>query len=144
MPYSLLVIANKTCPCPELRAEIGRRAREHDGGQVLIVAPALNSRLAHYVSDTDRAVAAARARLDLAVAFLAEEGVTARGEVGDAEPLVALEDALVEFAADEVIVTTHPLGESHWLERGLVDRARERVSVPVTHVQTPYGVQDPV
>ncbi len=144
MPYSILVIANKTCPCPELRTEIARRAREHDDHDVLIVAPALNSRLAHYVSDTDRAVAAAQARIDLAVAFLAEEGVTARGGVGDGEPLVALDDALVDFAADEVIVTTHPPGQSHWLERGLVDAARARVSVPVTHVQTEYGLRDPV
>jgi hypothetical protein len=33
-----------------------------------------------------------------------------------------------------VIISTHPEGRSHWLERGIVAAARERFDVPVTHV----------
>jgi hypothetical protein len=33
-----------------------------------------------------------------------------------------------------VIVSTHPEGRSHWLERGVVTSARERFEVPITHV----------
>ena len=61
-------------------------------------------------------------------------GVNAEGEVGDADPLQAIEDALRTFGADEIIISTHPEGRSHWLERGVVDAARERFSPPVTHV----------
>ncbi len=144
MPHLVLVIANKTCPCPELRRALAARAEAHDGLQVLVVAPALNSRLAHYVSDTDGAVLAARERLAVAVAALGLAGVPARGAVGDAQPLVALEDALVDFAADEVVIATHPAGQSHWLERGFVERARERVEIPVVHLTTEYGLHAPV
>jgi hypothetical protein len=61
-------------------------------------------------------------------------GVHARGDVGEADPLLATEDALRTFPADEVIVVTHPEGESSWLEKDLIDRAREELSLPITHV----------
>ena len=65
---------------------------------------------------------------------LAEMGVSARGAIGDGDPLQALEDALREFPADEIVVSTHPPGRSHWLEQGVVEQARLRYDVPVTHV----------
>jgi hypothetical protein len=46
----------------------------------------------------------------------------------------AIEDALAEFDADEVIISTHPPDRSNWLERGVVERARERIDLPVSHV----------
>ena len=45
-----------------------------------------------------------------------------------------MEDALRRFPADEVIISTHPPGRSNWLERDVVERARERFDMPVTHV----------
>jgi hypothetical protein len=65
---------------------------------------------------------------------LRQAGVDAKGEIGDAEPLQAMEDALRLFGADEIIISTHPEGRSHWLEKGIVDAARERFAVPITHV----------
>jgi hypothetical protein len=32
------------------------------------------------------------------------------------------------------VISTHPPGTSNWLERGVVDAARARFDVPVTHV----------
>jgi hypothetical protein len=139
-PRRMLVVANKTCPCTELHEYVRRRA----GGaadEVLVVAPALNSRLKHLVTDVDDAVAAARDRLETAVDELTARGVHARGEVGDAQPLQAIEDALYDFDAHEVIVSTHPPGESHWLESNLIERAREAVDVPVAHVVSKYGLE---
>jgi GABA permease len=63
-----------------------------------------------------------------------DAGVEADGEVGDGDPLQAIEDALRTFRPDELIVSTHPPGRSHWLERGVVEKARERFALPVTHV----------
>jgi GABA permease len=66
-------------------------------------------------------------------------GVEATGEVGDSDPLQAIEDALRTFAPDELIISTHPPDRSHWLERGVVDGARERFALPVTHVVVDLG-----
>jgi hypothetical protein len=111
-----------------------REKAEGARSQVFVVSPALNSPLKHWVSDEDGARSAAQTRLDASLARLAEYGISARGEVGDAEPLQALEDALRTFGADEIVISTHPEGRSHWLEQGLVTKARERFTVPITHV----------
>jgi len=48
--------------------------------------------------------------------------------------LQAIEDALRMFPADEVLVLTAPDEKATWLEAGLGEDARERFSVPVTHL----------
>jgi hypothetical protein len=101
---------------------------------VLVVCPALNSPLRHWVSDEDDARAVAQERLDRSLAELQRLGLSARGEVGDADPLQAIEDALRTFGADRIIISTHPEGRSNWLERGVVSGARERFAVPINHV----------
>jgi hypothetical protein len=129
----ILVVANETVGGAALLEEVRRRS---DGvhGRVRVVAPALNSPLRHLASDEDAARAAAQERLDASLARLRGGGIDASGEVGDADPLQAIEDALRTFGADELIVSTHPEGRSHWLERNVVSLARERFAVPVTHV----------
>jgi nucleotide-binding universal stress UspA family protein len=129
----ILVIANETVGGERLREEIRRRSEGYDE-QVLVVSPALNSPLRHWASDEDNARAQAQDRLEASLARLRAAGVDAKGEVGDGEPLQAMEDALRLFGADEIIISTHPEGRSHWLERGIVDAARERFAVPITHV----------
>ena len=78
----ILVIANRTCPCPTLAEAVARRASAAPI-DVLIVAPALNSRLRHWLSDVDEALARAQERLDLAITALQRRGIVARGEIGD-------------------------------------------------------------
>jgi hypothetical protein len=129
----LLVIANRACPCPALADEVARRASAAPT-DVLVVAPALNSRLRHWLSDVDGALAHAQERLELATAALAQRGVIARAEVGDADPLLAIEDALASFTADEIVIATLPPGRSSWIERGLVEKARACFGVPVAHL----------
>ena len=89
---------------------------------------------ADWASDEDGARAAAQRRLDASLARLARDGIQARGEVGDGDPLQAIEDALRTFGADEIVISTHPEGRSHWLERNVVGAARDRFAVPITHV----------
>lgn len=129
----ILVIANETVGGATLREEIRRRSEGYDE-QVLVVCPALNSPIRHWASDEDQARAAAQERLDRSLGRLSEAGVDARGEVGDSEPLQAIEDALRTFGPDEIIISTHPEGRSNWLEKGVVSGARERFAVPITHV----------
>ena len=131
--HRILVVANETVGGDELRDLLGQKAasvRE----DILLVCPALNSKLRTWTSDEDGARAAAQARLDASLQHLADMGVQARGEIGDGDPLQALEDTLRVFPADEIVVSTHPPGRSNWLEQGVVENARVRFDVPVTHV----------
>jgi len=129
----ILVVANETVGGAEL-LEVLRRKAEGVQGHVLVVTPALNSPLRHWASDEDGARAAAQGRLDASLARLAQQGIDAHGEVGDGDPLQAIEDALRTFGADEIVISTHPEGRSHWLERNVVSDAKARFDVPITHV----------
>ncbi|MGZ8783136.1 MAG: hypothetical protein ACXWZB_06525 [Gaiellaceae bacterium] len=129
----ILVIANETVGGAELLAVLRRKA-EGVSEQVLVVCPALNSQLRTWASDEDGARAAAQTRLDTSLAHLRRDGVQAQGQVGDGDPLQAIEDALRTFGADEIVISTHPEGRSNWLERNVVDEARRRFDVPITHV----------
>jgi hypothetical protein len=100
----------------------------------LVVCPALNSPLRHWTSDEDQAREHAQERLEASLAELSAEGIEASGEVGDADPLQAMEDALRTFGADEIIISTHPPGRSNWLEKDVISHARERFDLPITHV----------
>ena len=129
----ILVIANETVGGDALLEQIRAHATS-PGAKVLVVCPALNSKLRRWLSDEDTARAAAAARLGGSLAALAELGIDAEGRIGDSDPLQALDDAVRTFGPDEIILSTHPPGQSNWLERGVVDRARARFSVPITHV----------
>jgi len=129
----ILVIANETVGGERLRDEIRRRSEGYDE-QVFVVTPALNSPLRHWASDEDGARVSAQERLNTSLDRLRSLGIEAKGEIGDGEPLQAMEDALRLFGADEIIISTHPEGRSHWLEKNVVESARERFAVPITHV----------
>jgi hypothetical protein len=129
----VLVVANETVAGDELMRAIGETALE-GRSQFHVVCPALNSRLRTWTSDEDPARAAAQTRLDATLAHLSSVGIEARGAVGDADPLVAVEDAVRTFHPDELIVSTHPEGRSNWLERGVVEALRQRYDVPLRHV----------
>lgn len=129
----ILVVANETVEGDELLAAI----RRIDAGRladVHVVCPALNSKLRHWTSDEDGARGAAQARLERSLDRLRAAGLGASGEVGDADPVQAIEDSLRVFGADDIVLATHPPGRSHWLESGVVEAVRERFVVPVTHV----------
>jgi hypothetical protein len=130
----ILVVANQTVGGRRLLEEIRNRA---GGGEaeILVLTPALtSSRAAHWASDVDEAIERARQRMELSVIAIEEAGLKARGVVGDSDPNLAIEDALHAFPADEIIISTHPPERSRWLERGVVQRARHEIDLPVTHV----------
>jgi hypothetical protein len=129
----ILVVSNETLRGEALRAEIAHRARARES-EVRVVCPALNTKIKYWVSDEDQARQQAQERLDAVIAQLARDGIPAQGDIGDSDPLQAIEDALRLFPADEVIVSTHPYGRSNWLEQDIVGRARERFPIPITHV----------
>jgi len=130
--HRILVVANETVGGPELLAAI--RERAHGAARVRVVCPALNSPLRHWVSDEDDARAAAQERLDASLGSMRAAGLQVDGEIGDGDPIQAIADAIRTFRPDELILSTHPEGRSHWLERGVVEKARERFEIELTHV----------
>jgi GABA permease len=132
--HRILVVANQTVGGRALLDEIERRCKGRRA-EVRVICPALtSSQLQHWASDTDEAAATASERLDASLSAIRGLGIDATGEVGDDDPNVALQDGLRAFAADEVIISTHPASRSRWLEHGVVQKARATVPLPVTHV----------
>ncbi|MEI7760740.1 MAG: hypothetical protein WCJ67_08220 [Thermoleophilia bacterium] len=131
--WRILLLANQALPGEHLRAEIVRMA---DGvaEDVLVIYPASNSRGETRASDEDGARAAAEVRLAAMLDALRGDGISVRGAVGDGDPLQALEDGLRSFSADAIVIATDAEGSSNWLERGVVEAARARYDVPVTHI----------
>ncbi len=132
--FRVLVVANQTVGGEALLEEIRNRCRGRTA-EVMVTVPALpGSRLAYWASATDEAVEAAKQRLAESLAAIESLGIQARGQVGDQDPNVAMADALRAFPADELIISTHPASTSKWLDRGVVEKARDQVDLPVTHV----------
>jgi hypothetical protein len=132
----VLVVANRTLRGETLRAELVRRGRA--GAELHFVAPIVTSRVHYIASDVDAELRDARARLDDALAWARAEGLHATGKVGDPNvALGAIEDELRLSGADEVIISTHPPGQSNWVETGVLERLREELDVPLTHVIVP-------
>jgi hypothetical protein len=105
--------------------------------EVFVVAPALNPRLRHWLSDDDGARRTAAERLAACLDRLARIGVHANGSVGDADPLQAIADALPTFAADEIVIAAHP-DRSHDLADRLAARAAERFALPILRAQEAF------
>ena len=96
---------------------------------VLVIAPAVNSRLRRWLSDDD-ARRMARERLEAYVDRLECAGVRTSGRIGDADPVQAIADALATFAADEIVVAAHS-ERSRRLAGDVAERARKRFALPL-------------
>ena len=132
--FRLLVVANETIQGESLLEEIRGRCHDRDC-EILVVTPALaSSRASHWASDVDEAIELARQRMELSLIEIERLGLKAKGVIGDSDPNIAIEDALRVFSADEIVISTHPPERSRWLEHGVVNRARETIDLPITHV----------
>jgi hypothetical protein len=122
----ILVVALATREAPVLPRELG-------DAEVLVVSPASNlSRLKWLANEEDKA----RAQAEETARQTAESlpGESAATEVGDVDPLQAVEDALREFEADEIVVLVPPEDEASWLERGSVESGFEQFGRPVRYL----------
>jgi nucleotide-binding universal stress UspA family protein len=130
----LLVVTTVPVDGAALRERVLQDANDRDS-EVKIVAPAADvSPLQWLASDEDAAREEAHEVADQAAEGLGPAG-RVETEVGDPDPVQAIEDALRTFEADEVIVVTRPGEEANWLEKDAGAEARERFGVPVRHLQ---------
>jgi hypothetical protein len=132
MAKKILALAAEPISAEALKAALGNGAEE---AEVMVVAPALDSRIRFWTSDSDEAIARAEDVQQESVERLEEEGVRATGEAGESDPLLALQDALATFPASEIVIFRHGEEAQNWAEEDLVGQARERFSVPVTEME---------
>lgn len=109
--------------------------------QVLVVCPARVSQVGHWTSAIDGAHKQAQRCLGQSLACLRDAGIEARGEIGDEDPLRAIEDALRTFGADSIVIGTPPVGLEDSTGRDVVAGARARFALPITRVVVAAGVQ---
>lgn len=126
----ILVVAGVTLAGEELRSELGA-----SGGAVEldVLAPILASR-SHFWADDDRERKEAHERLEASLAWAAEQGFAAKGEIGDPDPLVAIEDELRDFGADEVIIVRHPSERTSWLANRMLGHLARELDIPVREI----------
>lgn len=135
----VLVVATAAVEsAPAVEAVAAARSRAGGAG-VLVMAPALNSTVSHWLSDLRRARLGAQERLAVSLAVLATANVEARGSVGDPDPVQATEDTLRSFPAAEVVLVTRPRGDAR-----LVGEVRRRLDRRVTEVEGDAPARDRV
>lgn len=128
----VLVVANEVLSGERLCEQIVGSAG--DGLEVDVLAPVLTSPIHYGVTDIDRETADARMRLERSLRWAREHGIAARGRVGDPDPVVAIEDELRDFGADEIVVVTHPDERANWQERVELQRLGAELELPVRRV----------
>jgi hypothetical protein len=133
-PRRVLLVANRTALMSPLRDAVERRAR--DGEAVFhLVVPATPQGLHRVVDPEVAGREEAQVQLEAALPALSDAaGSEVTGEVGDADPLAAIQDALAARSVDEIIVSTLPRRLSRWLKLDLPSKARG-LGLPVTHVE---------
>ncbi len=131
----LLVVVAQAARGDELRRRLlgvsrGRRL------ELCLLAPAFASSGLEYVaSDVDRGIRRALDRLDRSLAEMSWTGLgAARGEVGEADPMLAIDSALVGFEADEIILVPSA-GRDQFAEKELFERVRDRFELPVWEIE---------
>lgn len=132
MATRVLALVSEPVSAEALEQAIGRA--DAQDAEVLVIAPALNTRTRFVLSDPDPAIERAAEVQEETVERMTEQGVDAAGDTGESDPMQAIDDTLQTFEADEIVLFTHPEGERNWLEEGLVDEAKERFDRPVRHV----------
>ena len=129
----LLVVVTAPDPEDELLDRIGDQAGEDL--EVMVVAPVSDlSFLQWLAGEEDAARADAERRARQAAEAEARVGRVVEARVGDPDPLVAIEDALRTFPADEVVIVTRPGEVATWLEKDVFRAGLERLGLPVAHL----------
>ncbi len=132
----ILVLTSEPVTADQLRAALPSDSDPKDA-EVMVLSPALHENaLRFWVSDADGAIARADDVRRQSLEQLGEAGVAASGDTGEGTPEEAIEDALKTFAADRILIFTHPESEQRYKEDVDPDELQTRFGVPVTQAST--------
>lgn len=123
-----LVVATRTVDAPDLVSRLIERHRERPHRYTL-VCPASGDISREEVCD----------RLAATLAALYREEIDATGQPMSPEPFAAIENAIVHYRVDEILISTLAGQSSKWLEAGLIDRVKEITEMPIEHVESGAG-----
>ena len=141
-PARVLVVAHQTAAFPGLIEAVRERAKRSPARFHLVV-PRMARGMHKVVDPEDTGADDAQVVLDHALPKLSEAaGHEITGHIGDAEPLMAIHDAINLGRYDELIISTLPIGISRWLKLDLISKARG-LGLPVTHVEAPKDASVP-
>jgi hypothetical protein len=116
------------------------RERIEGGAESVALAAPQNQPVAGQIVDQDELREAAQSRVEVTQTVLDEFGIEAVGAVFDPDPPLALDDAVRAFAPDEVLISCLAGARFGFLRKDLVEWARSRFDVPVTHI--PVRIED--
>jgi len=130
----VLLVANRTATTEALQGAV-RHETEHGPVRFHLVVPATPRGLHRFADPEVAGQDAARERMAVALPLLsAAAGSEVTGQIGDAEPQAAIQDALNGSRFDQVIISTLPRRLSRWLRCDLPSKARH-LGLPVTHLE---------
>lgn len=133
----LLVLTSEPFSAQQLRDALPSQA-DPDDLEVMVVAPAVQeSGLRFWMSDADEAIARADEVRRQTVNELAGEGMAARGDTGESDPLQAIQDTLQTFPATRVLVFRHQDEDRRYREDFDLDEVRERFGLPAEEARVP-------
>ena len=128
-----LVVANEAFTGDALWDELLQRRKPRP--VIEVIAPVLQSKTHFVTTDIDKETEDARRRLEETLDWARGHGLEATGEIGDPiDPFEAIADELRRYDLDEVILATHRPERANWLETDLLERMREQLDIPLTHV----------
>ena len=137
---TILIVANETLASPTLASAVARRLA---AGPVAfhVVVPATPVGTHRLTWDEDEAIAAAHDRLEAVLHRLRGLGAEAEGEIGNRDPVIAVDDAMLNRQVDEIILSTLPESRSRWLRQDVPSKLRAAFEVPIEVVMAPRDVE---
>jgi hypothetical protein len=117
-----LVVANQTVGGEPLIGMLKGKAAE-SRHRFIVIAP-----------QGDGGAGDANERLAHTLQRLEDEGLMAIGQVSEADPFTAIQNALRFYAVDEIVISTFPSTKSGWLRSDLINRVRQTTGKDVQHV----------
>jgi hypothetical protein len=129
----VLVIASETIFADRLRAALSGAT---DDAEIMVVAPALHrSALRFWLSDADEAIRRAALVQRETGEGLHDAGLDARGDSGEGDPVEAVEDVLVTFPAERIVLFTRPSQEQRYDEGIDAEALQQRFGLPVQQAE---------
>jgi GABA permease len=133
-PQKVLVVAGAAVD----EAQLGRQLDLDEDTELKVIAPIRpGSGLDLVAGDVDDSIAAAeqRAASSAAEVEAATEARVVETEAGEADPLLAVEDALATFEADQIVLVASSADEESWSEEDLAEEIRDRFGLPVRELK---------
>jgi nucleotide-binding universal stress UspA family protein len=124
-----LVVANQTVDSRDLIETLKKKGAEGDH-QFFVILPQSGA------EDNDEEAAE---RLASTLKELEDAGIEAMGQVVHPDPYTAIQNAMKDYGADDVLISTFPETRSGWLRNDLVERVRAATNRPVEHIVSEEG-----